>query len=64
MTPVRAFALVLLGIGLAPPATAAVTARSERQIVATVDRHAPAAMELLRRVVDVNSGTMNPDGVR
>ena len=64
MTPVRALALVLLGIGLATPATAAVTARSERQIVASVDRHAPAAMELLRRVVDVNSGTMNPEGVR
>ena len=29
-----------------------------------MDRHTPAALDLLRRTVDINSGTMNPDGVR
>ena len=32
-------------------------------MVAAVERHAPAAHDLLRRAVDINSGTMNPDGV-
>jgi glutamate carboxypeptidase len=36
----------------------------ERKIVAAVDRGAPGAMELLRRTVDMNSGTMNLEGVR
>jgi len=36
----------------------------ERRIVAAVDRGVPAAMELLRRTVDTNSGTMNFEGVR
>jgi len=57
--------IVLAGLALDPPpgATAPLT-RVERRIVAAVDRHAPAAQELLRRAVDVNSGTMNPVGVR
>jgi glutamate carboxypeptidase len=36
----------------------------ERKLIAAVDRHAPAALDLLKRVVEVNSGTMNLDGVR
>ena len=36
----------------------------ERRIVAGVDRGAPDALRLLERVVNVNSGTGNQDGVR
>jgi len=57
-------AIALLGIGPASNVSAAITSKAERKIVTAVDRHTPAALELLRRTVDVNSGTMNPDGVR
>ncbi|HSM05011.1 MAG TPA: M20/M25/M40 family metallo-hydrolase [Longimicrobiales bacterium] len=36
----------------------------EARIVAAVDVHADAAIDLLERTVDINSGTMNLDGVR
>jgi glutamate carboxypeptidase len=36
----------------------------ERRLVAWVDTHAEEAIELLERIVAVNSGTMNHDGVR
>src|SRR5437867_2826874 len=38
--------------------------RTERRIVASVDRGTPAALALLERAVNVNSGTMNFEGVR
>jgi glutamate carboxypeptidase len=57
-------AVALLVLVAAPVASAAITSKAERRIVAAVDRHTPAAMELLRRAVEVNSGTMNPEGVR
>ncbi len=38
--------------------------RVERKIVSAVDRHNDAALELLVRVVNINSGTMNFAGVR
>ena len=57
-------AAALLALVTAPVASAAITSKAERHIVTAVDRHAPAALELLRRTVDVNSGTMNPEGVR
>jgi glutamate carboxypeptidase len=37
---------------------------TERRLVAAIDRRAPASLELLQKVVDVNSGTMNFAGVR
>jgi len=37
---------------------------TERAIVKAVDRHVPASLELLERTVNVNSGTMNFEGVR
>jgi glutamate carboxypeptidase len=46
------------------PATAEGLSRAERRIVAAVDRGAPAALDLLQRAVDINSGTMNFEGVR
>ena len=36
----------------------------ERRIAAAVDERSPEAEAFLRRIVDVNSGTMNPGGVR
>ncbi len=55
-------ALLVLSI-LAAPALAELSP-VERRIVAEVDAAGPAALELLRRSVDVNSGTMNFEGVR
>ena len=52
-----------LAMAAARPAAAAL-GKDERKLVAAVDRHAPAALGLLRRAVEINSGTMNPDGVR
>ena len=39
-------------------------AAQERAIAAAVDRRAPAGVELLERIVNINSGTMNFAGVR
>ncbi len=36
----------------------------EQRVAAAVDRHLPAALGLLQRLVDINSGTLNRDGVR
>ena len=49
--------------GAASPASARLTP-TELRVVAAVDRGAPAAMDLLHRTVDINSGTMNFAGVR
>ena len=48
----------------ARPAAPAALSRTEQRIVAAVDRHAPASLGLLERAVNINSGTMNLDGVR
>ena len=57
-------ALLFAGFWLAPPAGAKGLSTVERRIVASVDKHAPASLELLERAVDINSGTMNTEGVR
>src|SRR5256885_2475838 len=44
-------------------AAAALTA-AERQIVAAVKERSGAALQFLERTVNVNSGTLNPEGVR
>ena len=57
--------LLLLALSSIVPATGAAALSSvERRIVASVDRHAPASLELLERAVNVNSGTLNLAGVR
>ena len=57
--------LALIGLGAGPVAAAAPPLSAhERAIVSAVDRHLPESLALLERVVDVNSGTMNFDGVR
>jgi glutamate carboxypeptidase len=63
--------LALLAVAGSPIAAAAKSAApagpltpAERKLVAAVDERAAAALDLLKRAVEVNSGTMNPDGVR
>ena len=59
-------ALVLLQLslpGLTPPLTAQ-TDRAERDIARAVDQRRDAAIALLERVVNLNSGTLNFAGVR
>lgn len=58
---------LLLASVLAATATAQqapALSEEERRIAAHVDAHRQEAVELLRRTVDVNSGTFNPAGVR
>jgi glutamate carboxypeptidase len=58
-------ALVLLTTAAsAPRAEAQGLSREERRIVAWIDAHTDEAIGLLERSVNVNSGTMNPAGVR
>ena len=66
MTLPRALPLLaaILLAAAARPAIPGSLTRTERSIVAAVDRHAPASLGLLERAVDINSGTMNLEGVR
>ena len=61
MTALRALALGLL---VAAGAARAELSAVEARIVESVKARSAAALELLERSVNVNSGTMNPDGVR
>lgn len=56
-----AFAALALSTGLT---TAAPLSPTEQQIVAEVKAHAEQGLQLLERSVNINSGTMNHDGVR
>lgn len=57
-------AALLLGMLAAPPLHAQTLDPEEQRIAAYVDAHTEDAIALLGRLVDVNSGTMNPAGVR
>ena len=58
------FALATLcAIGATPAAFAQLSA-TEQQIIAAVKERTSAALQLLERAVNVNSGTLNPEGVR
>ena len=61
--PVAAIFLVLT-LTVAIPVSAATLSTNERRMANVVDRATPAALALLERTVNVNSGTMNFDGVR
>jgi len=56
--------LVLASAMLAATATAANLSPQEQRIVAAVKANQPAALQLLERSVNINSGTMNHAGVR
>src|SRR5690348_1629557 len=47
-----------------PEPVAGVLTSEEQTIVAAVDRSNDAALALLEKVVNINSGTLNPTGVR
>ncbi len=62
-------ALCTLGLSAVPNAYCAPTAGAglapiERRLATSVDRHTPEALQLLQRAVDINSGTLNFEGVR
>ena len=57
-------ALGLLSLVLPPPATAAALTSAEKAVVAAVEKRLPAGRALLVQAVGINSGTMNPAGVR
>ncbi len=56
--------ILLAGFCLAACAAHAQLSDVEERIVAAVKERSPAAMQLLERSVRVNSGTLNPEGVR
>ena len=56
--------LLLAAICLAATAAQAQLSETEGRIVAAVKERSPAALALLERAVRINSGTLNPDGVR
>ena len=57
--------MMIASLGLASHvATAGGLSPPERKLVASVDRHVAEGLALLERAVNVNSGTMNPAGVR
>ena len=55
--------LIVLAAAVPSPATAQL-ASTEQELVTFIDRHHPPALDLLERVVNINSGTMNFEGVR
>lgn len=57
-------ALCLLGLLFQLPAAFAALDETERRIVAAVDAAEPEARAVLEKAVNINSGTMNFDGVR
>jgi glutamate carboxypeptidase len=56
--------LVAAAICLVVTAAAAQLTDTEQRIVAAVKARSPAALELLEKSVRINSGTLNPEGVR
>lgn len=57
-------AVLVACLGAAHPARAQGLSATERRITAAVDAGVPDALALLERAVNINSGTMNLDGVR
>ena len=65
MRPLGVISVVMaLSLGLAARSAAVPLSRLEQRIVATIDRGVPTALGLLERAVNVNSGTLNFEGVR
>ena len=60
---ITGFVVVLQLLAVASPVCAAFSDEEER-MVQWIDRHMPAALELLEETVNISSGTMNHQGVR
>ncbi len=56
--------VIAASLALAALAAHAQLTETEQRIVAAVKERTPAALQLLERSVRVNSGTLNPEGVR
>lgn len=56
--------LIVAAFMLQPDSQATSLTRDEQAIVAHIDAHNQESLDLLERVVNINSGTMNFDGVR
>jgi len=64
MRVISAVTAIGLALGaLAAPVAAAALSSQQAAIVKAVDRDAPGAIDLLERLVNINSGTFNPAGV-
>ena len=59
----RAILLIIL-ISFLHPAFSQKTSDVEKKVVAYIDKHLPDAMNLLKETVNINSGTLNIEGVR
>jgi len=57
-------AIVILAILLASVADGGALSDTERQLVEVIDSRQSGAMALLQQAVEINSGTMNPAGVK
>ncbi|MEO7391404.1 MAG: M20/M25/M40 family metallo-hydrolase [Ramlibacter sp.] len=55
---------LVLALGMLAPSVHAQLSDVEQRIVAAVRQRSPQALELLERSVRINSGTLNPEGVR
>jgi glutamate carboxypeptidase len=53
-----------LALGVLAPEVHAQLSDTEQRIVAAVKERSPAAIELLEKAVRINSGTLNPEGVK
>ena len=60
----RLRAALIAGLALAAASAHAALDPTERRIAAAVDQRLPASLTLLERTVNINSGTMNLEGVR
>ena len=57
-------ALILLFLFSLSPTLAASLDPTEARIVEAVDRQSEEAIAALEQIVNINSGTMNPEGIR
>jgi glutamate carboxypeptidase len=62
--PFKKIATALAAALLLAGAAHAQLTENEQRIVAAVKQRTPAALELLEKSVRINSGTLNPEGVR
>lgn len=60
----KPFCLLLVMIGLFPVSKAQKLSKKEKKIVAYIDDHVAEAIDFLEEIVNINSGTMNHEGVR
>ncbi|WP_336959698.1 M20/M25/M40 family metallo-hydrolase [Sphingobium aquiterrae] len=65
MTCLRgALSLIALSAALDATPAAAQMSAAERKMIATIDSESERSIALLEKLVNINSGTMNPEGVR